>query len=88
MKQVIEIPVSIGDVVYFKFPWDYGENDVHVGTVSSIHISINRKGVRKESFRVSYEYTPGYAMTYDWQVSCIGTHVFFTKEDAETTREL
>lgn len=83
MKQVIEIPISIGDVVYFKFPWDYGENDVHIGTVSSIHISINRKGVCTKSFRVSYEYVPGYKDTHDFQVSSIGTYVFFTKEEAE-----
>lgn len=83
MKQVIEMPVSIGDIVFFIFPWDDGDNSVHVGTVSSIHISINRKGICTKSFRVSYQYTPGYTMTRDWNVEDIGTHVFFTRKEAE-----
>lgn len=83
MKQIIEIPVSIGDVVFFRFPYDLGSDDIHVGTVSSIHISINRKGVCKKTFRVSYSYCPGYKLTYDFSADDIGKYVFFTREEAE-----
>lgn len=83
MKQIIEMPVSIGDTVFFRFRWDDEDNSLHVGTVSSIHISINQKGVCTKSFRVSYKYDPGYKMTYDWNVEDIGTYVFFTRKGAE-----
>lgn len=84
MRQIIEMPVSIGDIVFFRFPYDLGRDDFHVGTVSSIHISINRKGVCKKTFRVSYEYCPGgHKGTYDFSADDIGKYVFFTREEAE-----
>jgi hypothetical protein len=82
--QIIEIPVSVGQVVYMdKYPWA-DEAEIEPFQITSISITCNKKGIWTKKFRANWLVDSRVASwSHDPSFDDIGKTVFFTKEEAE-----